>query len=571
VPSRVEEASRVHARTAESTAHALARTLSDLGVRHLFGMDSPEALYASLGGSGIKAVTARDERAAAAMADGYARVSRQVGVCTGLHGAGATNLVQGLVEAWMASSAVVVLASELSRLTRDKNELQDIDHLPFFAPITKWAARIENPDRISEMTARGFRLAASGRPRPVYLGYPVDVLSTEARETPLVSVEKISYPLARVAADPASLERVAHAIAGAERPAILAGGGVLSSGAETELAQLAHLLKAPVATTPLGKGAFDESDALSVGVAGSYTGGAGGRGRIANETIREADLVIVVGSKTDSVATADWTVPSHASTIVHIDIDPAETQRNFAEAIPLVADAKLALEGLIDRLQETTPASAWPLDEIRFRVDSWEAAQHRADAASTRMISPSAIVRTLNEQIDQRAIVTTDASYSSAWALESLRLHRPGRRFLAPRGYGALGWGLPAAIGAKFAAPHSRVYCITGDGGFGYVFQELETAARYEIPVTVIVLNNAGLAFQRHYEERFWNRSGETAFLDVRYAEVAKAMGCHGVRIETIDAFADALREADRLQRPTVIDAVVDMDARPPLTMFDRA
>jgi acetolactate synthase-1/2/3 large subunit len=531
-------------------------------------MDSPEPLYAALGG-GITPITVRDERCGAVMADAYARVSRRPGVCTGLHGCGATNLVQGVIEAWFASTPVVVLASELSRENKHKNELQDIDHTPFFSSITKWLARIESPERLSAMTARGFSMATSGRPGPVYLGYPSDVLSCEPAVVPTEASSPAEYPAYRVAPDAESVRRAAAVLAAARRPCVVAGGGGLISAATRELAALARVLKAPVATTPLGKGAFDEFDSRSAGVVGGYTGGLSGRGRIANSVVLQSDAVVLVGSKTDSVATADWTVPSPETTIIHIDIDPAEIGRNYPSSIPMVGDAKLALAALTTELEEHPAREEWALDSIAEATATWTEDVKGVTQSDSEPLRPERVMHEIAKVLDDDTIVTTDASYSSAWAMDLLRFRSPGRRFLAPRGYGSLGWGLPAAIGAKLPDPEKKVICITGDGGFGYVFQELETAARYGVPVVVVVLNNRVLGFQRHYERRFWNNDGETGLLDVDHALLAQALRCEGLRIETPDDLAGALSRARSSGRPTVIDVSVDETARPAITWFD--
>lgn len=556
-------------RTASSSAAALAETLAALGVTHLFGMDSPEPLYAALDPDRITPITVRDERSGAVMADAFARVSGRPGVCTGLHGCGTTNLVQGIIEAWFASTPVVILASELSRENKDRNELQDIDHAPFFSSITKAFARIEAPDRLAAMTARGFQIAAAGRPGPVYLGYPADILSTDQNDIPLQPLTRVTYPAHRVAPDPASLERAASVLASAARPSVIAGGGVLISGATDELAAFARALKAPVATTPLGKGAFDEFDVRAAGVVGSYTGGVGGRGRIANHIVRESDVVVLVGAKTDSVATAEWTIPDPRTTIVHIDIDPTEIGRNYPNSIPVVGDAKVALRLLSSALPSSPEREDWALSELEEATTAWETQALLPATSGQHPLRPERVLREIADFVDDATVVTTDASYSSAWAMDLLRLGAPGRRFLAPRGYGSLGWGLPAAIGARLAAPDKRVICITGDGGFGYVCQELETAARYQIPLVIVVLNNRALAFQRDFEQRFWNTDGETTLLDVDHAQLAKALCCDGIRVESALELRDALASAVKSDQPTLIDVPIESSARPPITWFD--
>ena len=359
-------------------------------------------------------------------------------------------------------------------------------------------------------------------------------------------------------------------LVGASRPAIVAGGGVLISRAWDELRSVAEALGAPVATTPLGKGAFDETHALSAGVIGAYTGGALGRGRVANDVIRAADVVLLVGTKTDSIATASWTVPDPGSRLIHIDVDPVEIGRNYP-ALGVIGDARLALAALAERLGDARPASvAGRVRDLGSAVAEWRAVAASLLASDAVPIRPERVVAELARVVDDDTILCTDASYSSAWAMDLIPLRRPGRRFLAPRGFAGIGWGLPAALGAKLACPDKRVLCLTGDGGFGYVFQELETAARYQIPVVVVVLNNSSFGFQKHAEELHYGRSFETDLLDVDHGALARVLRCDGVRVVAPDEIGPALERALASGRPTVIDVVVDPDAYPPLVAFDR-
>jgi acetolactate synthase-1/2/3 large subunit len=359
-------------------------------------------------------------------------------------------------------------------------------------------------------------------------------------------------------------------LAEAGRVAIVAGGGVLISGAWDELREVADLLGAPVATTPLGKGAVDETHPLSAGIVGAYTGGDLGRGRVANEAVRAADTVLLVGTKTGNVATAGWTVPDPRSRIVHIDIDPQEIGRNY-RALGVVGDARLALRALADGLRAAgvRPATA-PRHTLEQGLAEWRARVAPLLASRAKPIRPERVVAEMARFVDDETIVCADASYSSLWAIDLLALRRPGRRLVSARGFGGIGWGLPAAIGVKLAAPERRVLCLTGDGAFGYVFQELETAARYGIAVVVVVLNNSCFGFQKHAEELAYGRTFETKLLDVDYGALARTLHCDGVSVAEPDELAPALARAVASGRPTVINVVVDPDAFPPIIGFER-
>lgn len=551
-------------------ARALYRALRSLGVTHLFGIDSPEPLYAELEREQIRPITVRDERAGAIMADAYARVSGRPGVCTAIRGPGVTNLVSGLAEARATSTPVVALVNDIRTNQRGKNPVQELDHLALAAPVTKWAVRVEQPERVAELTLRAFEVAMSGRPGPVLVSYPDDVLTAEiAGGSAQTASMPATYPRARVASDPGAIAEAARVLAAATRPAIVAGGGVLISRAWAELAELAELLGAPVATTPLGKGSFDETHPLSAGVTGAYTGGALGRGKIANDLVQAADVVLLVGTKTDSIATANWTVPDPASTIVHIDVDPAEIGRNYP-SLGVVGDAKLALAALVTALRELPQAPRHDsATDLEIAVGEWRAAYAPLFRSAASPVRPERVVAELIEHVSDDTIVCTDASYSSAWAMDLVPFREPGRRFLAPRGFAGIGWGLPAAIGAKLALPDKRVLCLTGDGGFGYVYQELETAARYQIPLVVVVLNNSTFGFQKHAEQLHFGRAIETDLLDVDYAALAWVLRCEGIRVTAPDEIGPALQRALDSGRPTVVDVVVDPDAFPPLAMYD--
>jgi acetolactate synthase-1/2/3 large subunit len=551
-------------------AAALYGTLRACGISHLFGMDSPETLYAEVDRAEVRPITVRDERAGAIMADGYARVSGRPAVCTAIRGPGATNLITGIAEAFATSTPVVAVVSDVNTALVGRNPMQGADHLALFGSVTKWAARIDRPERVSELALRALTIAMSGRPGPVLLSCPDDVLSGRTAASPEPRVAFRRYPIFRVAPDPSTVREAALALAEAKRPAIVAGGGVLISGASDELREVAELLGAAVATTPLGKGAVDEAHELSAGVVGAYTGGPRGRGRVANEMVRTADVVLLVGTKTNNVSTVNWTVPDTSSRIVHIDIDPAEIGRNY-RSLGVLGDAKLTLAALAKELRNaarvpTTTAAI----ELQRSLDGWRRQIAPFLGSGARPIRPERVLAEMARFIDDDTIFCSDASYSSLWALELVVLRRPGRRFLAPRGFGGLGWGLPAAMGAKLAAPNMRVICLTGDGAFGFVYQELETAARYDIPITVVVLNNNCLAWQKHSEELAFGRSIETRLLDVDYGAIARNLHCDGVSVTDPDDLAPALERAVTSRRPTVINVVVDPDAYPPIIGYER-
>src|SRR5262245_26327219 len=398
-------------------ARALYETLRACGVTHVFGLDSPEALYAEMDRAEMRPITVRDERAGAIMADAYARVSGRPGVCTAIRGPGATNLITGLAEAWASSIPVVAVVNDVNTAVVGRNPIQEVDHLALFRPITKWAVRLDRPDRVSELTARAFVLATSGRPGPTLVSCPDDVLAAGGATAAGLRPGARRFPHLRTAPDPAAIREAAVVLADASRPAIIAGGGVLSSGACDELLSLAELLDAPVATTPLGKGAIDESHPLAAGVMSAYTGGELGRGRVANEAIREADVVLLVGTKTGNVATSNWTVPAPSSRTIHIDVDPAEIGRNY-RSLGVVGDAKLGLAALATAL--AAGGTRRPASERRTSLtralEDWRELIRPLAESSARPIRPERVLAEMARVVDDNTIVCADASYSSLWA-----------------------------------------------------------------------------------------------------------------------------------------------------------
>jgi acetolactate synthase-1/2/3 large subunit len=551
-------------------ARALYETLRACGVTHLFGLDSPEPLYAEMDRAEMRPITVRDERAGAIMADAYARVSGRPGVCTAIRGPGATNLITGIGEAWASSTPVVAIVNDVHTALTGRNPIQEVDHLALFRPVTKWAVRLDRPERVAELTARAFAVATSGRPGPTLVSCPDDVLSRDGAPAGPPRPGARRFPSLRVAPDPSAVREAVAVLGEARRVAIVAGGGVLISGAWDELREVADLLGATVATTPLGKGAVDETHPLSVGVVGAYTGGELGRGRVANEAVLAADTVLLVGTKTGNVATASWTIPDPRSRIVHVDVDPQEIGRNY-RALGVVGDARLALRALADGLRAAGIARGpGPVTEVARALAGWRERVAPYLQSTARPIRPERVVAEMARLVDDETIVCADASYSSLWAIDLLSLRRPGRRLVSARGFGGIGWGLPAAIGAKLAAPASRVLCLTGDGAFGYVFQELETAARYGLGLVVVVLNNSCFAFQKHAEELHYGRTFETQLLDVDYGALARTLHCDGTSVADPDDLRPALERAVASGRPTVINVVVDPDAFPPIVGFEK-
>jgi acetolactate synthase-1/2/3 large subunit len=508
------------------------------------------------------------------MADAYARMSHKVGVVTAQNGPAATLLVPGLAEAYKASVPIVAIVQDVARPFADRNAFQELDHLELFRGCAKWIRRVADVSRIDDYVDMAFAAAASGRPGPAVLIAPIDLFVEAAKPAAFQREAGLGgFPLDRVAPDPARIDEAADLLARAERPIVIAGGGVHLSDAPNELAALQELASLPVATTVMGKGTTDERHPLSVGVVG-YFMGTRGMSRDLKPLVEEADVVLLVGNRTNQNGTDSWQLYPKGARYIHLDIDGQEIGRTY-EALRLVGDAKLGLSALVAALGRHDLAkrrAARPALEQRIAASRQSARAHnRAHGASTaRPIRPERLMQDLDGVLTPETIVVADASYSSIWIANFLTSQKPGMRFLTPRGLAGLGWGLPFALGAKCARPDAPVFALVGDGGFAHVWSELETARRMNLPVVVAVLNNQILGYEKHAEKTIFGAYSEACdFTPVDHAAIARACGCEGIRIEDPDDFLPALRRALVSGRTTLLDVITDERAYPPITSFE--
>jgi acetolactate synthase-1/2/3 large subunit len=553
---------------AQTVAEAIVERLAQHGVDVMFSQSLPSAVLIAAERLGIRQFSYRTENAGAAMADGYARISGRAGVVSAQNGPAATLLVPGLAEALKSSVPVVALVQEVNRPEADRNAFQEFDHIALFEPCAKWVRKVTLAERVIDYLDMAFTMATSGRPGPAVLLLPADLLKEEMTAPSRRRARLGSYPLDRVVADPERIQQAADLLAGAERPMVVAGGGVHLSGAAGEIARLQRESHIPVMTTVMGKGAVDEGHPLSLGVAG-YNLGRLSPARHMRPVIEEADVVLLVGTRTNQNGTDSWTLYPDGAQYIHIDIDGAEVGRNY-EALRLVGDAKLTLAALNDKLEgrrEPQPELEQRLAAARERHEGEIAAVLHSN---TTPIRPERMMADMQTVLTPETLVVTDASYATLWMACYLRSLVPGMRFVTPRGLAGLGWGLPLAIGAKIARPDCPVLCIVGDGGFAHVWAELETLARTDTPIVLTVLNNSVLAYQRDAEDvKFGSHSSAVFFAPVDHAGIARACGCHGVTIEDASDYLPALKEALPRDRTTVIDVLIDDQAYPPITFFD--
>jgi acetolactate synthase-1/2/3 large subunit len=551
-----------------TVAQLIADSLMRHGIRQIFSQSLPSAVVLAVEERKIVQFAYRTENAGAAMADGCARVSGRVAVVMAQNGPAATLLVPGLAETLKSSIPVVALVQDVHRMQTDRNAFQEYDHIGLFTPCTKWVRRVTEAERIVDYVDMAFVIATSGRPGPVALLLPADLLLQEVQSPPRRKVSLGAFPLDRVLADPSRIEEAAGMLASAKRPLIIAGGGVHLSGACAELAELQAKAHLAVTTTVMGKGAVDEHHPLSLGVTG-YAMGRLSPTRYMRPIVEEADVVLLVGTRTNQNGTDSWSLYPEGARYIHIDVDSGEIGRNY-EALRLAGDAKLTLAALVEKLVGRRK----PMPELEQRIAEARA-KHAQDIApvlraSGTPVRPERLMADMQTVLTPDTIIVCDASYATLWVVCYLRALVSGMRFITPRGLAGLGWGLPLAIGAKVARPDSPVLCVVGDGGFAHVWSELETAHRMKTPVVVTVLNNGVLAYQKDAEDvKFGAHTTACYFEPVDHAAIARACGVHGIRVKKADDYLPALRQALAFGESCVIDVITDPAAYPPVTFFD--
>ncbi|MDX8495106.1 acetolactate synthase catalytic subunit [Mesorhizobium sp. VK22B] len=564
----------MHATVTKSTvADRIADALKRHGVEMIFAQSLPSALILAAEARGIRQIAYRQENMGGAMSDGYARLSGKVGVVAAQNGPAAALLVAPLAECLKASIPVVALVQDVERDQTDRNAFQDFDQIALFQSCTKWVRRLTVSERVDDYIDAAFTAATSGRSGPVALLLPADLLRSPAVEQGRTRASCLGrWPLDHSRPSDIDLRRVAEQIASARSPVIVAGGGIHCSGAVDELARLQEEASIPVFTTNMGKGAVSERHPLSAGVLGALVGPCS-LGFYSRQLMEEADLVLLVGTRTNQNGTDSWRQIPKAASIVHIDIDPTEVGRNY-EATRLVGDAAETLAALRQALSKsdlTQRILSRPVVEAKIATfwEQFDLACEPRRKSPQSPIRPERVMAGLQRFLERDITIVADASYSSMWILGQLRAPRVGARFITPRGLAGLGWGLPLALGAKAAHPDRPVVAVVGDGGFAHSWAELETMVRMNLPVTIILLNNGILGFQRDAETvKFGSYTSACHFSAVDHAGIAEACGCPSVRVADPAELAPALKRGIEGGGPLLIEVMTDPDAHPPLSLF---
>jgi acetolactate synthase I/II/III large subunit len=553
-------------------AEALVRLLQLYGVKYIFGLcgDTSLPFYDALYrlDHGMTHILTRDERSAAYMADGYARVSGRVGVCEGPSGGGATYILPGVVEANESSIPLLALTTDISVGSRGRFTLTELDQEALFRPLTKMTRVIDRAADIPKYVRAAFTQMTTGRPGAAHLGLPFDVLNGPVDADDVWGDATLgAFPARRSAPDPATAVAAAELLAAARNPIFICGGGVVIAGAEAQLQALAEALGAPVATTISGQGSIGDDHPLAIGVVGSNGGT-----RETRELVALADLVVFIGCRAGSVTTERWRYPAPGKTkIVHIDVDPGVIGATYRADAAVVGDARLALAALRHALRPVRRTDGKTLDAAAVaRAKAEKFAAFRALAASDeRPIRPERIVAELQAVLPRDAVLVADPGtpcpYFSAYFAQAA----PGRQFISNRAHGALGYSMAAAVGAHFGRPGKKVVAVMGDGSFGFTAGELETITRLGVPLTMVVVSNSTYGWikagqKSGYQQRYFS----VDFSRTDHAKVAAAFGVKSWRVEDPTALRGILREAVEHSGPTLVDIIAQPlhEARAPVS-----
>ena len=533
-------------------AEAAVEMLKAHGVEVVFGLcgDTSLPLYDAFSRNSIRHVLTRDERHAAYMADGYARVTGKVGVCEGPSGGGATYILPGLVEANESSIPVLAINTDISVSSRNKYTLTELDQRGLMRPLTKWNAVIDRSADIPRTFRAAFQAMTTGRPGAAHIALPFDVQNGPVERADVWADPTLgSFPARRTGPDAFFIDLAVKLIKTSKTPVFICGGGMVISRAESELLELAEKLSAPVATTISGKGSIDERHALAVGVVGSNGGTPETRA-----VVDAADLVIFVGCRAGSVTTEHWRHPAPGTAkILHIDVDPAVPGTNYKVDVPLIGDAKLCLAALSEQVSVFKKDISFIDKAKNEKFLKFE----RLASSSDAPIKPERVVAALQSVLDEDAIVVADPGTPCPYFSAYYTVKGTGRRYFSNRAHGALGYALAASVGAHLGRPSVKTVAVMGDGSFGMCVGELETAVRLKLPITFVVISNAVYGWIKAGQKTgYGGRYFSVDFGVTDHAKVAEAFGVRSFRVTDPLQLEGVLRKAIQHAEPTLVDIV---------------
>lgn len=536
------------AKVPKSGAEIIIKSLQEEGVEAIFGYPGGQIIpfYDALYDASLKHYLVRHEQGAAHAADGYARATGKPGVCVATSGPGATNLVTGIATAYMDSVPLIALTGQVPCDLLGRDSFQEVDITGITLPITKHNFLVNDVKDLARTIKEAFHIATTGRPGPVLIDLPKDVQVKKTKFKYPDSVYLKGYK-PTVEGNKGQITNAAKLIGAARKPVLYAGGGVVTSGAEAQLFRLAELTCSPVTTTLMGIGAFPETHPLSLGMLGMHGT------KAANYAVSECDLLIAVGARFDDRVTGKIDEFAPKAKIIHIDIDPAEIGKNVQIDVPIVGDVKNILIEINEKLEQCL-ATDW-----QDQISRWKA-KYPLKYENNGSLKPQFIIEQIYDVTKGEAIIVTEVGQNQMWAAQHFNYTKP-RTFLSSGGLGTMGYGLPAAIGAKVGCPDSIVFDIAGDGSIQMNIQELATAVHYNIPVIVAILNNGYLGMVRQWQEIFYDR--RYSFTDITgpdFVKVAEAYGAMGIRVTDPKEVKPALKKAIAAKRPVLIDFVVERE-----------
>lgn len=540
-------------------AFALMDGLRRHGVEHIFGYPGGailpiyDELYRWEARRELQHILVRHEQGAAHAADGYARATGKVGVCFGTSGPGATNLVTGIATAHMDSIPMVIVTGQVARGAIGSDAFQETDIYGITLPIVKHSYVVRDPRDMARIVAEAFHIASTGRPGPVLIDVPKDVGLEEFDYTPVEpGTVRLTGYRPTVKGNPRQINQALNLIRQARRPLLYVGGGAIAAGAHAELQKLAELFQIPVTTTLMGKGSFDESHPLAVGMLGMH-GTA-----YANFAVSDCDLLIAVGARFDDRVTGKLDEFAARAKVIHIDIDPAEVGKNRAPEVPIVGDVRKVLADLLRRYKEVDiPAESHQTKDWLARIDRWRQDYPLEVPQYADSLSPQEVIVELARQAPD-AYYTTDVGQHQMWAAQFLK--NGPRRWISSAGLGTMGYGLPAAMGVKVALPNEQVICVAGDSSIQMNIQELGTLAQYGINVKTVIINNGWQGMVRQWQEAFYGERYSSSNMEVGrpdFVKLAEAYGAKGMLIQSRDELKDAIAEILAHDGPVLVDVRV--------------
>jgi acetolactate synthase-1/2/3 large subunit len=543
-----------------------AEVLKGYGVTHVFFV--PTILMDALAEAdslGIQKILTHGEKAAVYMADGYARAKNAPGVCLAQQ-IGASNLAAGLRDPFMAHTPLIAITGGPQSGWRYRGAYQEVEDFDQFDAVTKRNLYLDEIARLPDLLRQMFRIATSGAPGPVHLrlkGSHGQGIEMEAELQPAVETQFATVPPFRPVAEAARVRAAVDMLAKAQKPVIVAGGGVMSSQAQAELVVLAEKLQVPVATSLTAKGAISDLHPLSAGVCGTYSRAC------ANKVVSEADLVFFVGNHAGGQLTTNYRIPAAGTPVIQLDLDPEQLGRNYSNAVSLHGDAKATLAAMADAAQRKTPEAAAWTGRVQQLVSEWRTNAEKMRQSDAIPMRPERICKEVTDALPADGVLVSDTGHAGMWTGQMVDITKPGQRYI--RCEGSLGWGLPGAMGVKCALPDKPVVLFTGDGGLYYHMTELETAARHNINLVVVINNNSSLnqeipLVNAAYKEKRDTKSGEMWRFskNADLAKVAQAFGCEAFRVEKPAQLKELLPKAFAMGKPVVLDCISEEQALAP-------